>query len=280
MLHIFKLNSHRIAYDTATHRAYPLSALALKMLDSLTPPLTEDCPSALRYAFAKYDSNDLSTSYAELYALYKDGLLFAESNDTTVPEGDTDVVLTSAAAAVSKITSAIEAGAKKLHVYVKDATTCLASSLHEAFDSKAELRLILDLPADSLCDADIHAMNERNDVLWIPTAVESLQTAVQEAWDLGINAVHMELPVNENTPKALARLAKLCEAEEGSKEFFPFTEAITLLRGTGDLPATCSDCWARTICAGRALTDSDNTSLARQIRQTLIECAIILDCDI
>ena len=80
MLHIFKLNGHRTAYDCTNRKAYPLSSLAIKILDTVTPPLTPDRPSSLRYALAKYDSHDLADAYAEVYTLYTAGLLFSENS--------------------------------------------------------------------------------------------------------------------------------------------------------------------------------------------------------
>lgn len=280
MLHIFKLNGHRIAYDTSARRAYPLSALALKMLDSLTPPLTEDCPSALRYAFAKYDSNDLSAAYAELYTLYKNGLLFAKDSSTSAaPASVCTVIETSAPAAVRKVESAIAHGASKLHVYVKEATTCLASTLHETFDEKADIRLILDLNIASLSDDDIASLNGTGDTLWLRTESGSLTADVQSAWERGISSVHTEIPDTDGTQKELARMAKGIESafDDGvHREFFPFTAALTSLSGFDGASAACAGCWAREICGGRCLTASGNPTSACDTQRTLTECGIIL----
>lgn len=46
-----------------------LSALALKMLDFVKFPLEPSCPSALRYALAKFDSGDVNNAYGELLAV-------------------------------------------------------------------------------------------------------------------------------------------------------------------------------------------------------------------
>lgn len=279
MLHIFKLNGHRIAYDTNERRAYPLSALALKIIDALTPPLTEDCPSALRYAFAKYDSNDLSAAYGELYTLYKNGLLFAEEANTAAITPDTAVITASAPAAVQKITAAVNDGAKNIHAYITNATTCLASSLHEAFDGKVTLRLILDLELTALTDDDIHSLNTSGDVLWISDGADTLTDTVQQAWNRGITAVHADIPDTESSHKELARLAKAIEAsaEAGTrKEFFPFTEALFPVHPYCGTSAACADCWARLICGGRCLNESATQTSACEIQRTVTECAIIL----
>ena len=62
-----------------------LSALAYKMLGLLEPPLTPECPAALRYDLAKYDSQDVDEAYDELYALSESGVLFSEDVRIPVP---------------------------------------------------------------------------------------------------------------------------------------------------------------------------------------------------
>ena len=52
-----------------------LSALQKKMLPAVQLPMSEDCPTALRYALAKYDAGAVAQAYAGLYALYMQGLL-------------------------------------------------------------------------------------------------------------------------------------------------------------------------------------------------------------
>ena len=52
-----------------------LSALQKKMLPVITLPMNEDCPTALRYALAKYDAGAVAEAYEGLYELYTQGLL-------------------------------------------------------------------------------------------------------------------------------------------------------------------------------------------------------------
>ena len=160
MLHIFKCNGHRTAFDCTDRVSYPLSALAMKILDTVTPPLTPDCPSALRYALAKYDSHDLADAYAEVYALYENGLLFAEEEkESEVPAKLYAVIDSSSAAVKEKIESASANGFTKMIVYVKDGCSCLASSLKEAYGDKLELHLILEAEPDSVSDEEIETLN-------------------------------------------------------------------------------------------------------------------------
>ena len=52
-----------------------LNMLQKKMLPALTLPMAKDCPTALRYALAKYDAGAVAGAYENLYELYIQGLL-------------------------------------------------------------------------------------------------------------------------------------------------------------------------------------------------------------
>ncbi|MBQ9779650.1 MAG: hypothetical protein IJW00_01775 [Clostridia bacterium] len=52
-----------------------LSVLQRKMLPAITLPMGEDCPTALRYALAKYDAGMVAEAYEGLYNLYLEGAL-------------------------------------------------------------------------------------------------------------------------------------------------------------------------------------------------------------
>lgn len=79
MVHSFKFGGQRIAYDSVSGAVIPLSELAFKMLDYIELPMQKDCPSALRYDLAKFDSAAISDTYDEMYALYREGKLFADN---------------------------------------------------------------------------------------------------------------------------------------------------------------------------------------------------------
>lgn len=53
----------------------PLSSLQKKMLPALTLPMEKACPTALRYALAKYDAGAVAEAYEGLYELFDRGLL-------------------------------------------------------------------------------------------------------------------------------------------------------------------------------------------------------------
>ena len=46
-----------------------LNTLQKRMLPALTLPLSEDCPTSLRYALAKYDAEAVAEAYEGLYEL-------------------------------------------------------------------------------------------------------------------------------------------------------------------------------------------------------------------
>ena len=97
MVHSFKLGGHRLAYDSGSGTLHILDELAFKMLDYIELPMPKDCPSALRYDLAKYDSAAIDDTYAELYKLYIDGKLYSDdktADDAVSPEAAGGALLT------------------------------------------------------------------------------------------------------------------------------------------------------------------------------------------
>ena len=80
MIYLYKYNGKKCCYDTASGAVSELTALQYKMLSALEPPMTPVCPTALRYELAKYDSEDVTEAYNELYALFTNGMIFGEEN--------------------------------------------------------------------------------------------------------------------------------------------------------------------------------------------------------
>lgn len=77
MVHKFKFGVHRFIYDSESGYTHAVDELGYKMLDYLELPMAKDCPSALRYDLAKYDSDAISAVYAEFRKLSDEGKLFA-----------------------------------------------------------------------------------------------------------------------------------------------------------------------------------------------------------
>ena len=52
-----------------------LTSLQKKMLKAVTLPMPDDCPTSLRYAFAKFDSGSVHDAWDALKELEAQGLL-------------------------------------------------------------------------------------------------------------------------------------------------------------------------------------------------------------
>ncbi len=275
MLHIFKRNGHRIAYDCAGRAAYPLSALAMKIVPSIEPPLTPDCPSSLRYAFAKYDSRDLSAAYAEIYALYEAGLLFAAGEAAAgSPAHRYTALRTSAAEAADKLTAASAAGAKEILLTLENAAADDPDRLAEIAGA-AKVTWILQLDTDALSEAEIDSLNARGAYVLADAA------ALLSLADRGLRYLAADLPATEDGEKTAERLAKEFERRRREGEMIHFAPFDAALRARADWNAAqpgCADCWAREICGGKHLSDGQPTP-ACALERTLIECAVALEAE-
>lgn len=84
MVHSFKYGGYRFAYDTVSGTLFRFDELTYKMLDYIGLPMPVDCPSALRYDLAKYDSMAIDDAYDALYALSKEGKIFVPENGAEI----------------------------------------------------------------------------------------------------------------------------------------------------------------------------------------------------
>ena len=83
MIYLYKYNGRKCCYDSKSGAVIELTALQYKMMGAIEAPLTPACPTSLRYELAKFDSEDVSEAYDELYGLFIDGILFAEGDGNT-----------------------------------------------------------------------------------------------------------------------------------------------------------------------------------------------------
>ena len=83
MIYLYKYNGKKHCYDSASGAVIELSALQYKMMGAIEAPLTPACPTSLRYELAKFDSEDVTEAYDELYGLFCDGLIYGEDKDGT-----------------------------------------------------------------------------------------------------------------------------------------------------------------------------------------------------
>ena len=81
MLILFKHETKKYAYDTSSGAIIPLSSLQYKVAENIAFPMSELCPTALRYQLAKYDANDVRQAYSYIYSLYSCGLIGKETGE-------------------------------------------------------------------------------------------------------------------------------------------------------------------------------------------------------
>ncbi|MBE6952961.1 MAG: thioether cross-link-forming SCIFF peptide maturase [Ruminococcaceae bacterium] len=78
-VHTFEMLGQYIAMDVASGAVHILDKLAYEVVRRLTPPLCETCPAEL-YAELDATREEIDEAYAELYALYAEGMLFSEDD--------------------------------------------------------------------------------------------------------------------------------------------------------------------------------------------------------
>ncbi len=83
MVYLYKYGGRKCCYDSVSGAVISLSSLQYKMMGTLEAPLPPVCPTSLRYELAKFDSDDVSEAYDELYGLFKDGTIYAEGDSET-----------------------------------------------------------------------------------------------------------------------------------------------------------------------------------------------------
>ena len=88
MVHKFKFGVNRFLFDSESGYTHEVDELGYKMIDYIELPMADDCPSALRYDLAKYDSDAISKVYAELRSLSDEGKLFAAEKPIAETKAD------------------------------------------------------------------------------------------------------------------------------------------------------------------------------------------------
>ena len=78
MVHYFKLAGTRLVLDEASGYTAAVDEITYKMLAYLTLPLPNDCPSAIRYDMAKYDSALVGKTYREILEMHRAGKLYTD----------------------------------------------------------------------------------------------------------------------------------------------------------------------------------------------------------
>ena len=129
MLHTFKLYGSRIALDTDSGAVHLLDALAFDMLRYLEFPLEKNCLSTLRYDLARYESADVSATFAAFEKMNKDGVFCSDggvdnkyvSNCKGKVASDTTVEYIAARPVfATDVLRAVESGAKVVDIACTD----------------------------------------------------------------------------------------------------------------------------------------------------------------
>ncbi len=273
MLHIFRLNGRAGAYDCTARTYIPLSALALKLAEAVTPPLAKDCPSALRYAFAKYDSHDLNEAYSELYALYAREASHDKAADAAPAPGlpYRECSADTAAEAAALLHESDTKDGEAIVLTVAYASPAEAAALTK--NASVPLMLIAGVPDKSLTKDGIALLNETG------VYVQAPPEAVPEYAARGLRYLSAALPATDEGAKYAARIARIAEKSRAAgqpAEFAPFTLALRAREDHDPHRSGCADCWAREICGGKCLSDSGVQTDACALERTLIECAVLL----
>lgn len=271
MIHLFKLNGHRIVFNTDTGAAHPVSALAMKIAEVVSPPLSEECPSSLRYSFAKFDSHDLNEAYGEVYALWK-----STGCADAAPHPVTETVHADAPEALSLVRQRASAGRIPLRVYINGASVSLVEEIRKEFPA-SRVCLISDLCGTEVSPAELEKLNRGECYLHLPEG-NTLCDALTAAKEYGVRYAYTSLP-DSTEPKELIRAAKLLEAwqEDGvTVRFSPFVFAMDTETRKGDLPAGCNGCWAFPLCQGSCAENGSLSSVRCDLRRLCTECGIVL----
>ena len=81
MIHKYSLNGYNIVLDVHSGGVSVVDDAAYRLLDYLEPPLREECPQeVLDILSSEFSAEELREAYAELYAMYQNGILFSEDD--------------------------------------------------------------------------------------------------------------------------------------------------------------------------------------------------------
>lgn len=81
MIHKYSLNGYNIVLDVHSGGVSIVDNAAYRLLDFITPPMSEKCPQEiLDKLTGEFSLEQLNEAYGELYEMYKDGILFSEDD--------------------------------------------------------------------------------------------------------------------------------------------------------------------------------------------------------
>lgn len=80
MIHKYTLGGYYICLDTPSGAVHLLDELSYKLIDFTDENMTEECPAAAFNTLSDYPAEEVAECYAELYELYKDGVLHSKDD--------------------------------------------------------------------------------------------------------------------------------------------------------------------------------------------------------
>ena len=289
MVHYFKLAGGRFVLDEASGYAAAVDEITYKMLAYLTLPLPEDCPSAIRYDMAKYDSRLVDETYAAILEKHKAGLLY-----TDVPF---DAEKAPSLCAVTSVSPAETLDGITCPVLLGDTNnTENARLLCKAAKEKGlTLTVILTQDGDFPCDRLIVPAEK-----YAQYRTAAPQVGVRFSYDVkkpdilsklieyaddGITLIDA-YPENPREREEGAQTALLKEFGRAAKELFlrkkegrPVEFLPIAMQGKDAKHGVgahrnerCLTCSHRTVCGGRRLSFADC-----EVKKTLADCAVMLE---
>ena len=77
MIHKYSLNGYNIVLDVHSGGVSIVDNAAYRLLDFITPPMSEKCPQEILDKLSgEFSIEQLNEAYGELYEMNKDGILF------------------------------------------------------------------------------------------------------------------------------------------------------------------------------------------------------------
>lgn len=293
MVHYFKLAGQRMVLDCASGYIANVDEMTYKMLVYLTTPLPADCPSAIRYDMAKYDSALVDKTYAAILADHKAGRLYTDipfdaERSVTLHVLSSDApctVLDNACAPVLLLDTDRAENAAALCRAAKDKGLCV--TVHMTAEG--------DYPCDRLlvCETLHKAYRDKAPTVGVwftydvraPKLLDKLTALADDGITL-IDAVP-ETPADAAFGaqtvliKELGKVAKelfLREKEGRAVEFLPFSVMERGAKfGDGAFSAPCMTCSHRTRCGGMCYSTVRDIDADCELRRTLADASILLE---
>ncbi len=287
MVHYFKLAGQRMVLDCASGFTANVDEITYKMLAYLTLPLPEDCPSAIRYDMAKYDSELVDKTYRTILADHKAGKLY-----TAIPF-DADRSATLHICSSDAPLSALDGVQAPVYLSETDHAENAAALCRAAKKNGVCVTVNMTIEGDYACDRlivceslytkyknsaptvgvrftyDVRAPKLLDFVIALADDGVTLIDAVPA------NAKEAVAGAQTALTKELGKVAKelFLRTKEGRcVEFLPFSRmARGASCGGNAFTDVCGSCSHRMYCGGRPTSEADC-----EIRRTCADCSIFL----